>query len=148
MSSASFFDLLEQSLEVLRHEMPDAHDEFVRTLERRLVSIETDGERRVASFSESGMRTHDTGERADVEIAFGRATVLDLVDGHLSLPHAVMTGRIELRGGIESIGRFDRALQSYVSGAVRCPSMPQVMSSFRWSGGAGGRYGEAEKRRA
>jgi hypothetical protein len=138
VSSASFFDLLEQSLEVLRHEIPDAHDEFVRTLGCRLVSIETDGERRIVSFSGSGMRTHGAGGRADVEIAFGRATVLDLVDGHLSLPHAVMTGRIELRGGVDSIGRFDRALQSYVSGAVRCPSMPRLLSRFRRNEGGGG----------
>ena len=133
MSSVRFFDFLEQSLQVLRDEMPVAHEALVSTLEGRLMSIEADGERRVVSFGAEGLCPHAVDEKVDLAVGLERDTVLDLVDGRISLPRAVTTGRLALRGGVAAISRFDRAFQSYVRGAVRCPSMPGLLNHFRQS---------------
>jgi hypothetical protein len=131
VSSTSFFEFLEHSLEVLRDEMPAAHAAFVSTLEGRRLGIDADGERRVLSFGATGVRAHGGEERADLEVEFERSTVLDLVDGLISLPAAVLADRLRLRGGLDAIGLFDRALRSYAQGTVRCPSMPGLLERFR-----------------
>ena len=131
MSSASFFDFLDQSLAALRAELPAAYDALVGELEGRRLAMTADGERRVVSFGRSGLEAHAQRERVDFEVAFDRGAVLDLVDGRISLPRAILTERIALRGGTDSIARFDLALQNYVQGAVRCPSLPALLGSFR-----------------
>jgi hypothetical protein len=131
VSSTSFFEFLEQSLAVLRDEMPAAHAAFVSTLEGRRLRIEADGERRVVSFGATGMRAHGGEVRADLEVGFERSTVLDLVDGMISLPAAVLADRLKLRGGLNAIALFDRAFRSYAQGTVRCPSMSGLLDRFR-----------------
>jgi hypothetical protein len=131
VSSASFFDFLEQSLAVLRREMPVAHRAFVDVLAGRRLRIEADGEERVVSFDASGLGWHGERERVDLAVSFDQAAMLDLVDGRMSLPSAVVNGPIKLRGAIETIERFDCALRAYVQGAVRCPSMPGLFSGYR-----------------
>jgi hypothetical protein len=137
VSSVSFFEFLEESLLVLRREMPAAHRAFVAVLEGRRVSIETEGERWVVSFDGDGVTSH--GEPAPVElaVAFDKGAVLDLVEGRVSLPRAVLGGRLGLHGTADAVDCFDRAVRRYVEGAVRCPSMASLLS----------RYGELKKGR-
>jgi hypothetical protein len=137
VSSASFFEFLEQSLAVMRQEMPPAYEAFVGVLEGRRLAIEADGERRVVSFDASGLASHGEHEHVELGVAFDRGTVLDLVDGRVSLPEAVLTDRIALRGAPAAVDRFDRALRSYVQGLVRCPSMPSLLIHFRGESGRG-----------
>lgn len=127
----SFFELLEASIVVLRAEMPPAYTALRAALGGRTIGLEADGERRRISFDASGMTSTHDREPARLEIALDRSTVLELIDARLALPEAVLEDRLRLRGSWREIDRFDEAFRAYVRGAVRCPSLPALLSRFR-----------------
>jgi hypothetical protein len=72
-----------------------------------------------------------SGGAACVEVRTGRATLLALIDGVRTLHDAVLSDAVQLRGGPEDLARFQDALWLYLQGAVRAPSMPEILGSFR-----------------
>jgi hypothetical protein len=66
-----------------------------------------------------------------VVVRTGRATLLDLIDGRSSLTDAVLRDAVLLRGDRQDLVRFHDALWLYLQGAVRAPSMSELLRRYR-----------------
>jgi len=153
---ADFADFLARSFDVLAREHPPAHARLRRCMDGRVVHLEVDGHPVDVRFETTGIRVDtprpgarhagayteadtgaalaagDPGRDEPVMLArLDRATILDLVDGVVSLPDAILADRFHLRADVDTIARFHDALLLYLRGALRCPGFPALMDAYR-----------------
>ena len=68
-----------------------------------------------------------------VVMSVSRRTILDLVDGAISLQDGIIEGRVGVQGGIREAALVPRGLADYLRGAARCPSFPYLLERFRYA---------------
>ena len=79
--------------------------------------------------SPSGRATIEA--EADGELRTTSAAILDLTNGRLCLIDALLNEQLFLRGPLDVVVRFDRALGCYLAGAVRAASFPALLDDYR-----------------
>jgi hypothetical protein len=71
------------------------------------------------------------GAKPLAEVHADAATIVSLLDGEQSLVDAALADRLWLRGSVEHVARFERALGVFMDGAVRCREMPVLLVELR-----------------
>lgn len=131
MPQRDFFAFLATSMSVLERESPAGY----RALEKRLSGLRalltSGGVRRVVAFDRSGLTFGDDSGSTDVEVAFEREVVLELVDGVTSLEQAIVDDKLLVRGGVEAVERFYDGICLYVDAAVRSPGVVPLLEQYR-----------------
>jgi hypothetical protein len=126
-----FRNFLEESLSDISLNEPEAHSalrEALGSLSARLTS--ENGAFTIAA-SDAGW-TFGEGD-ADVAVAFDAATVLDLVDGALTLTEAIEAERLRIIGSVAAVAAFYDALLVYLEGLLRAPGAPELLRRYRES---------------
>lgn len=121
---------LGRSLETIAAECPAAHAAMTRTLRDRDVTIVIDGEEVGVRGETDRLTLGPRRPDAPVEFRSRRRTLVDLTSGRDGFLDAVLAGRIDVQGPVTEIARFHDALFFYLSGAVRCPSLPTLLAAF------------------
>jgi hypothetical protein len=67
---------------------------------------------------------------AEVVAEIEPAALRDILDGRLTLEAALEADRLLLRGELGHLLRFIEALEAWIHGAVRCSSMPELLSEY------------------
>ena len=98
----------------------------------RQVRLVIGGESVTISFDPSGAHVLPEAKEPTTELATSRQTILDVLDARLTLADAVLSDAIMLRGHVDDLTVFHDGLMTYVRGAVRCPSFPQLLDCFRY----------------
>jgi len=130
---APFATFLTGSLELLEREQPDVARRLAACLAHLTVSLQVDDEQAFlrADGGRTVLSTGAPAAPATVVVRTARATLLELIDGRCSLTDAVLRDAVLLRGDAEDLVRFHDALWLYLQGAVRAPSMPEILRRFR-----------------
>ena len=126
-------EFVDASFEALRCE---AHDSYVRccgSLQERRIRIHDDQATFALHFASDHMCSTLADEHEPVVIRTRASALLDLVDGVVSLEDALRADRIEVFASVADASRLFDALQIYVRGGIRCPSLPRLLSAFRAS---------------
>lgn len=133
MDDASFATFLSRSLEILEQEQPEVARRLASCLAQLTVALQVDGEQSCLR-ADGGRVVATRGAPASataVVVRTVRATLLELIDGRSSLTDAVLRDAVLLRGDREDLVRFHDALWLYLQGAVRAPSMPELLRRYR-----------------
>lgn len=69
--------------------------------------------------------------RVDGEGATERATVLDLLDGHVEVVDAILDARLEVRGDADAVARIFVAIEILLDGTARIPALQRLARDFR-----------------
>jgi hypothetical protein len=126
-----FATFLDQSMTLLAAEMPRAYARLCAMLREREARVTMDELRIGIAFPGGAFRLVGDVDQPCIELRSDRATVLDVVDGRLTLEEAVWNERLQLRGRLDDLARFHDALVLYLHGAVRCPSFPWLLECYR-----------------
>jgi hypothetical protein len=130
-SPADTSAFIETSLITLRREYPAAYFLLCRQLVSLEVHLLIEDESIPLRFAPDQAILLPAPEQPDAELRTTRQTILDVIDARLTLDEAIMSDAIHLQGEVEVLRRFHDALITYVSGAVRCPSFPELLTRFR-----------------
>ncbi len=126
-----FSGFLAHSMTLLAAEKPRVHARLCALLRDREASVTMDGVITGIAFPGGAFRLVQTVDRPFIELRASRRTVLDVIDGRLTLEEAIWGSQLELRGGLDDLVRFHDALVVYLHGAVRCPSFPWLLDRYR-----------------
>jgi ubiquinone biosynthesis protein UbiJ len=130
-SPADTRTFIETSLRTLRREFPAAYDLLCAQLTPLEIHLLIEDESIPLRFRFDQAIILLAPEQPDAELRTTRQTILDVIDARLTLDEAILTDAIRLQGEVEVLQRFHDALITYVSGAVRCPSFPELLTRFR-----------------
>lgn len=130
MSDPSFRAFLAVSLATLRRECPAAHEQMCRQLDARRVRLRVGSEEFGLSVQRDVVRLGPRPVQAHVDVETDRRTILDVVAARASLLDVVVDERLHLRGAADELLRFHDALLSYVAGAVRSPTFPNLLDAY------------------
>lgn len=119
------------SIEALEREFPPAYAAMCARLAPRVTSIEVEGERTTLRFAPTGVARDTTQSPAELIVRSDRRTILDVVDGEVTLVDAVLQDRLAVQGHPDDLVAFHDALLLFVHGAVRSPSFPSLLDAFR-----------------
>jgi hypothetical protein len=125
-----FRHFLDCGLRQLAVEARPWFERVARELEGLPLSVSVDGPPVILEF-EAGRHSCDSLGSPVVALNTSRAVLLDLVDGRTSLPDAIRSDRLQLRGPVRAVIRFDRAFMAFLDGAVHCPSFPTLLHALR-----------------
>ena len=128
-----FATWLATSFTLLARDAPLWHDAVCAHLAGRRVGLTIDRERLSVVFSASTIQVERGPGEADLAVCTSRATILDVLDGHLSLAMAVEEGRVTAIGPVHVLTAALDALRWYVHGAVRAPSLSVYLDHYRRS---------------
>ncbi len=128
---------IKESLRLLRAECPDAYFLMCGQLAPRCVLLRIEGEAVLLGFDPAGVhvlaaRHAGAAHLPAVELTTTRQTILDVIDARLTLAEAVLSDAILLKGHVDDLAIFHEGLITYLRGAVRCPSFPPLLDSFRY----------------
>lgn len=125
-----FRDILEESLDRLRQEVPVAYLTLCSRLAPLEVRLRVDGDDVGLRFREDGVIL-DTPQRPAVEVTTSRESILALADGRHTLLSAVLADHLFLVGRLDDLLAVHDGLQAYLHGAVRAPSFPALLGRYR-----------------
>jgi len=133
MRRADFFTFLVRSLRLLASEQPQAHDALVATIARMQACLHADGVARWIRFDGFGWTLNSCGQYTDLDVAFDMKTILDLVDGQITLEQAIAQERLRVRGSSDAIERFYHALLIYLEALIRSSGAIDLLNELRMS---------------
>jgi hypothetical protein len=136
MPPADFFVFLHNSLSCIADEVPDAHRALTAAMGSMRVRLVADGVARIIRFEFSDWTIYAGPSKADLEVAFDREIIMDLIDGRLTMADAIYQERLRMRGCVETIERFHGALLIYLEGLIRSPGAPAMLERYRRAPGS------------
>jgi hypothetical protein len=131
MPSADFFTFLRTSLSRITAEEPDAHRALVGAMGKLRARLVADGVARIIRFDFPDWMICPGESETDLEVAFDREIIMDLIDGRLTMEDAIYQERLHMRGSVETIERFHGALMIYLEGLIRTPEAAVLLESYR-----------------
>ena len=131
MPSADFFTFLHASLSVLAKEESEAHSALVAAFGPLRARLVADGVAASIWLDSSEWTIYRGSTNADLEVAFNRPIILDLIDGRLTMHDAINRERLKLRGSPEAIECFYDALTIYLEGLMRAPGALAILKDYR-----------------
>lgn len=126
-----FARFLARALGALAGEAPAWHAAVAAAVGPAGIALRVDGETFRLRFEGAALRLDDATQAAGLEVRTGRATILALADGDLSLVAALESDRLFVRGALDAVLRFDTALLAFFEGAVRAPSLAPMLDRLR-----------------
>lgn len=130
-SPERFSTLVRRSLSVLRAEHPESYAVLCRDLRGERLGLAIDGEEMTVAFTGGEAEVLERGGGETVGFGSARRTLIELLDGRLTLLEAIESGGVYLRGEVAAMARFHDGLVDYLRGAVRCPGFPALMKDLR-----------------
>lgn len=127
-SNAGF---IAESLDVLSREHLEAYLGLCRRMAGHEVLLNIDGEAVTLAFTPHQASLLSLPEKPSVTVQTSRRSLLEVIDGQLSLERAVYQETVILQGHVQDVGAFYDGLRVYVQGAVRCPSFPFLLERYR-----------------
>ena len=128
----SFTDFLATSFALLEQEVPAVYALMCRQLAPRAIVLRVDADTVHVVFSAARAAFVQRPPRiVDVELRTTHATVLRVIDAETTLADAVLADSLELRGHLDALVAFHDGLMTYVHGAVRAPSFPRLLRTYR-----------------
>lgn len=131
MPPPDFFTFLRTSLSHIAAEEPNAHRALTAAIGSMRARLVADGVARVIRFDFPDWKIYAGASGADLDVAFDRQVIMDLVDGRLTLADAIYQERLCMRGRVETIERFHGALLIYLEALIRTPGAPAMLESYR-----------------
>jgi hypothetical protein len=131
MPPADFFVFLRKSLSCIADEEPDAHRALTAAMGSMRARLVADGVARIILFDPPDWKIYAGPSEADLEVAFDRQIIMDLIDGRLTMEDAIYQERLRMRGSVETIERFHGALLIYLEGLIRTPGAAVMLESYR-----------------
>ena len=126
-------DLLLESLERMREELPEGYRRVCKILSGQIVHLYIDKEPIWVSFSTGAVVSTQQTDETTATVQTSRQTILDVLDGKESLVSAIQSHQLDVRTDIAVMAILHDGLLAYVHGAVRCPSFPAILERFRRS---------------
>jgi hypothetical protein len=126
-----FATFLTHSMALLAAEKPAVAARLGALLCDREAVVQVDDERVGIVFPGGVFQLVADVARPFIELRSSRRTILDVVNGRLTLEDAVWGDHLWLRGHLDDLVRFHDALVLYLQGAVRCPSFPWLLDRYR-----------------
>lgn len=110
-------------IETLGEEHPAVLARMKQIVEHRTAGISLDDETVSVSFGPEGLRveTPDDITQQDGAGATDSATVIDLLDGAIEVPDAILDGRLRVTGALEEIARMFQAIEILLDASPRTP---------------------------
>ena len=137
MPEATFTTFLATAFATLEREVPWAYVGVARGLAPRVVRLDVDGEVVGLRCAPRAVSVERDVEHPTIAVRTGRADILAVIDAEASLLSAVLDDRLHLQGSPDDLLAFHDALMLWVHGAVRAPSFPGLLRSFRGVRGVG-----------
>lgn len=133
MTSGNFHRHLVDALEALEREVPAHYQATVNALGDRRIGASIDGEDLLILRSGVRIQALDGASLAEVSVfaATAQTALVDLLDGEVSLLDLLFSERLHLSGAVPELLAVERALFHFLQGAVRAPSFPAILRSFR-----------------
>jgi hypothetical protein len=131
MPPVDFFTFLQTSLSSIVSEQPDAHRALVAAMGNLRARLIADGDARIIRFDLPDWTIYAGSGDADLEVAFDRQIILDLIDGRLTMEDAIYQERLRMFGPTEMIERFYSALLIYLEGLIRIPATATMLFTYR-----------------
>jgi hypothetical protein len=129
------FGHLERCLDALEAEVPVAYGLVVRALAGRAIAIDIDGDRATLSIARGRHAlARGAGAGCAIELTLTEAVIGRLLDARCTVLSAVLGGEMVLRGAAEDLAGLHDALLAFVHGAVRSPTAPRLLESYRSRG--------------
>ena len=94
------------------------------TLDDETVDVQFEGGRLVA-------RPPSDDRGVDGDGATDRLTTLELLDGYLEVTDAILGGWLHATGDIENVARIMQAIEIFLDGLTRNPSLQQLARDYR-----------------
>lgn len=126
-----FARFLARALGALAGESPAWHAEVAAAVGPSGIAMDVDGEAFRLRFEGAALHLDGATHAAGLEVRTGRATILALAEGDLSLVAALESDRLFVRGALAAVLRFDTALLAFLEGAVRAPSLAPMLDRLR-----------------
>lgn len=134
MTERHFQRHLRAALAAVERETPSYHAAMVSALGPRVVLAEVDDEC-VALRTAGGRVQLDADAPAPSVLARStHASLRALLAGAESVTEALLAGRLFLQGALADLLALETALGHFLRGAVRAPSLPLVLASYRRPG--------------
>ncbi len=130
MDESGLASFIARSLDAIEHEVPAAWLRLCEALDGRSIRLVVDGEAARLRGRDGGLRLDDGGAAA-VDVRTAHATILELLDGRVTLLDALLDDRIVVRGAPEDVLGFHDALICYLHGGVRSPSFRPLLDDYR-----------------
>jgi hypothetical protein len=128
----TFRKFLETSLVLMAQECAPAYRYLCEVLAPRQVAILVDGEEVALAFAQDQATTLPLADAQPVlHLQMGRSTILDLTDGKFTLQEAILDGAVAVYGDLKDLVLFHEGWLTYMRGAIRCPSFPDLLERFR-----------------
>ena len=127
----SFFAFLAQSMRILEKEAPERYASLSLAMGDMQAQLTANGSARIVRFDGSRFVLEREDVKADVDVEFASDTILDLVDGELSLEEAINSEVLWIRGAVEVVENFYDAVLIYIDGAMRSPGFLNLLKEFR-----------------
>ncbi|MDQ2642685.1 MAG: hypothetical protein M3020_02635 [Myxococcota bacterium] len=147
MTDPPFSGFLRRSLDVLSREAPRAAGALCELLSKIRLCVSVDGERLSLVVARGRLGVYPVQRLGDTFLATRRATLVDLLEGRRSLLDAVLDDSVELRGAVDDLLVVDQALLTYLHGAVRSQSFPELLREFSMSADVASAKGPLSNRR-
>jgi hypothetical protein len=128
VAPSTFESFLTRSLTLLEREKPEVFTRMCSMLADKELDFRIDGAPVVLRFR-PGVEIARTAVAPHIRLTSDRETILGVLDG-LSLEDAIAQERISLAGSLEDLVLFHDALLTYLHGAVRAPSFPQLLAEY------------------
>ncbi len=128
-TSARFAEYLRRSLELLREHSPLHFHEARRALNGKSATIQIDGESALTVSLETApwLSARTDGE---VRLSLGSPDLLKLLSGLTTIEQAIAEDRLRIRGRVEHLTDFLTALNAWLHGALRCPSLARLHRAY------------------
>lgn len=111
---------------------PAALERMRAAVGSRRARIRLDEEAVDAEFGAGGgLLVTDPAGEVDGEGAADRATVLDLLDGHVEVEDAILDGRLHVTGAVDDVARIFAAIEILLDGSARAPALQRLARDFR-----------------
>jgi hypothetical protein len=131
MPPADFFTFLHASLSRMAAEEPDVHRSLAAMMDNLRARLVADGDARIIRFDVPGWRICAGTSEVDLEVAFDRKIIMDLIEGRLTMEDAIYQERLRVHGAVDSIERFHDALLIYLEGLIRTPGAAAMLENYR-----------------
>jgi hypothetical protein len=129
----SFQKFLETSLHLMQRECAPAYQYLCELLAPRQVAIAVDREEVTLAFTAGQALLLPPGDAQPViRLQMKRETILDLTDGKFTLQEAILDGVVSVHGDLKELVLFHEGWLAYMRGAIRCPSLPDLLDRFRY----------------
>jgi len=132
-------DYIRALIGVLGDEHPAALARMRAVVGGREASITLDDEAVQMAFRDGRLEVKLVSSRDDREGARANlgvtdsSTVLDLLDGYVEVPDAILDGRLQISGEPEDVVRMLVAIEILLDASPRTPALQALASRFQWA---------------